>query len=158
MPRNELMEMLMTPHLRRVALTALPILLAGCVLHIGNDANGGFAGSVRESRGSAYEVRDRNRERLHGLQVGMSEADVDRVMGSESTWIDRQVGTIGNPYRTEGWTDADGEPVVVRFYYTTLRKRDDVIADDELTPVVLKRGQLAGWGDAFFQQIVAQKR
>jgi hypothetical protein len=133
------------------------LLLPSCVLHIGSEPDGD-SWSNREDRGTVYEVRDRNRHRLRELRVGMSEADVDKVMGTESTWIDRQYGTIGNPYKTDGWTDAGGEPVVVRYYYTMLRKRDGVISDDELTPVVLRRGQLAGWGEAYLARLESEPR
>ena len=35
------------------------------------------------------------------------------------------------------------------FYYTDLRERDDKITDDELTPVVLREGKVAGVGYEF---------
>jgi len=44
-----------------------------------------------------------------------------------------------NPMREERLLGADG-------YYTDLRERDDKITDDELTPVVLREGKLAGIG------------
>lgn len=136
------------------------LLLTGCVFHVGADSwdgDPGWSSGGRENRGKAYELRHDNRQRMRELQAGMSEADVDRVMGTESVWIDDAIGNVNNPYKTEGWTDPDGQPVTVRYYYTSLRKRDNIIADDELTPVVFKSGQVVGWGDSYFDRHGGQR-
>ena len=130
------------------------LLLAGCVFHVGADTweDGSAYASVFESRDKAHELRLDNRRRMRDLQTGMSEADVDRVMGTGSVWINDAIGEVANPYKTEGWTAADGQPMTARYYYTSLRKRDNIIDDDELTPVVLESGRVIGWGDSFFDR------
>lgn len=134
-------------------LPCLPtLLLAGCVFSIGGDSWDGPSASALESRDQAHDLRHDNRQRMRELQTGMSAEDVDRVMGSGSVWVNDAIGHVDNPFKTEGWIDTDGQPITVRFYYTSLRKRDNIIADDELTPVVFKSGQVVGWGDSFFER------
>ena len=38
--------------------------------------------------------------------------------------------------------------------YTDIKKDDNLITDNELTPIVLKDNQLIGWGWAFLSQLV----
>jgi hypothetical protein len=53
---------------------------------------------------------------------------------------------IPNPYRTEAIRAADGSDVEILYYYTDWKYGDGRITDDELTPLVLENGHLAGWG------------
>jgi hypothetical protein len=59
---------------------------------------------------------------------------------------------ISNPYKTEANRAADGAPVEILFYYTDQREADGAITDDELTPLVIEGGVLAGWGWNFLDQ------
>lgn len=103
------------------------VLLAGCV--------------------TTATVRADNRMRLNALSPGMSRDTVLAVMGESA---DRE---ITNPYRTESY-EAQGRRFTVLYYYTDLKKRDDAITDDELTPLVLVDGRLDGWGWGYWNSLV----
>lgn len=124
-------------------------------------------------------VRDQNRERLVGLSVGMTKAQVLEMMGTEtvqtytrsalpskkgSKTVSDEIRAlyrgkrISNPYRTEATRTADGVHVEVLFYYTDQREHDGAITDDELTPLVIEDGTLAGWGWSFLDQNVEKYR
>lgn len=89
------------------------------------------------------------------LNVGMTEPEVraafgDRVARGE---LGKDKGTlfVNNPYRTETVV-CQGETAKVLWYYTTTRCDNGQIADDELTPVLLADGKVAGWGHRFYDQ------
>jgi uncharacterized protein DUF3192 len=63
-----------------------------------------------------------------------------------------------NPMREERLVGVDGVEYEVLFYYTDLRERDDKITDDELTPVVLREGKVAGIGYRFLGERVPRYR
>jgi hypothetical protein len=97
-------------------------------------------------------MRDRNKRNLPQLSVGMSRLEVDQIMGTDTAG--GLLGTlhrasISNPYRIDTATGADRHEYEVLFYYTDVRKRDDVVTNDELTPVVLQHGKVIGWGNDF---------
>jgi len=73
------------------------------------------------------QLRDANKQ--NGAGGGLPEVLYGRVQYLQAR----------NPMREERLLGADG-------YYTDLRERDDKITDDELTPVVLREGKLAGIG------------
>jgi EAL domain-containing protein (putative c-di-GMP-specific phosphodiesterase class I) len=65
---------------------------------------------------------------------------------------------INNPFRTETSHTADGVHVEILLYYTDTLNVDGAITDDELTPVVIEGGVLAGWGWIFLDQNVEKYR
>ena len=126
---------------------------------------------------SAEGFRASNRENVERLTVGMPREDVISLMGTSTM---RPLGTEGsgavrteadtmgvqqvqipigargptlyNPMRTATY-DAGDDTWEVLLYYTRLVEDDGVITDEELTPVVLLNGYLAGvgwqyWNDA----------
>jgi hypothetical protein len=100
-------------------------------------------------------LRTQNAENIRKLTVGMRKEVVMQLMGTEPSkgvfmWID-------NPYRTETVTGQDGQIYEVLYYYTDLKKRDDKITDDELTPLVFTDGKLVGWGYPFLDRKVPPK-
>ncbi|MBY0400213.1 DUF3192 domain-containing protein [Myxococcota bacterium] len=124
-------------------------------------------------------VRAQNRERLSQLTVGMSKAEVLAVMGTESIQTYSRTALpsapfsqtipeankaryraerISNPYRTETSASAEGEFVELLFYYTDRQAADEGITNDELTPLVIENGKLAGWGWSFLDQNVEKYR
>jgi hypothetical protein len=97
-------------------------------------------------------MRDRNKHNLSQLSAGMSRPEVDQIMGTDTAG--GVLGTlhranISNPYRIEKVTGADRQEYEILFYYTDVKRRDDVVTDDELTPVVLHNGKVVGWGYDF---------
>ena len=100
-------------------------------------------------------LRTENAANINKLSVGMSQATVTELMGSEPAkglfyWVD-------NPVRSETLTDKDGKSYEVLYYYTDLKQRDDKITDDELTPLVFENGKLIGWGYPFLDRKVPPK-
>jgi len=80
------------------------------------------------------QLRDANKQ--NGAGGGLPEVLYGRVQYLQAR----------NPMREERLLGTDGQEYEVLFYYTDLRERDDKITDDELTPVVLREGKLAGIG------------
>ena len=124
-------------------------------------------------------VRAQNREGLSQLSVGMPKADVLRVMGTETiqtytrpalpsgkgtsripdrTEMHFRDTLINNPYRTETSHTADGTFVEILLYYTDRQSADHAITNDELTPLIIEGGLLAGWGWSYLEQNVQKYR
>lgn len=121
---------------------------------------------------SAINFRERNRENLDKLRVGMTRDEVIDLMGigEEHQLIGSETqGPIGtgrdtmgvmsvriptgnnapvlyNPQRSEIYQGADGSTWEVLFYYTHVVRDDGMVTDDELTPLVLRDDTLTGWG------------
>lgn len=103
-------------------------------------------------------ARTANRTKLIQLQVGMDRDVVLRTMGTTPVKIrdgSSVVGTVNNPYRNEMY-QASGHRFEVIYYYTDMKSRDGGIADDELTPLVLKDGILDGWGWSYLRDVSAK--
>ncbi|MDT8436972.1 MAG: DUF3192 domain-containing protein, partial [Gemmatimonadota bacterium] len=122
-------------------------LVAGAGLSLAAGCAGGFE-----------YVQSESRVRLFRLEAGMPADSVRAVMGTEPMKYDRgifQAGEIPNPWDEESHV-IRGESVDILYYVTHVREPDGRIADDELTPLVLVQGRLAGWGwpflDAFAER------
>lgn len=102
---------------------------------------------------SLDSARATNREHLNALSVGMSRADVLRVMGTKTITTRERPKTVTNPYRTESY-ESHGQRIEVVYYYTDLKRADGAITDDELTPIVLVDGKVDGWGWGYWQDLV----
>lgn len=103
-------------------------------------------------------IRTTNRSRLLNLRASMSRGDVLKVMGTETKTYHRTdsvLETMNNPYRTEMYKSGEHQFEIL-YYYTDVKKRDDAITDDELTPLVLKDGLLDGWGWSYLTDVAAK--
>jgi hypothetical protein len=123
----------------RQTLFLLPLIVCGCT-------SGGYVDRWDQ-------IRTQNRESLNRLTVGITKEQALSIMGTETyevEWGRR----INNPYRTETIRTKDGEPVLLVFYYTDVKARDDAVTDDELTPLVFEDGSLVGWGWSYLDQNV----
>lgn len=119
---------------------------------------------------TAEGFRAMNRENMSRLGIGMPREEVISIMGTHSmrplgtessgavrtaedtlgvTQVQIPIGAQGpslfNPMRTGMYGQAE-QTWEVLFYYTRLADDDGVVTDDELTPVVLRDGYLAGIG------------
>lgn len=101
-----------------------------------------------------------NRENLLKLSLGMTKEEVINIMpkgkktvipfaGPYTGLIGRGI-TVNNPYRSEVLQGKD-KKFEVLYYVTDIKKDDDAITDDELTPFVFDNGKLIGWGWSFLQ-------
>lgn len=100
---------------------------------------------------SGAALQQQNRIRLGGLQVGMGRAGVLEHMGYATARTDFRV--VKNPYHIDTYT-VPGHRIEVLWYVTETKQEGDGIAPDEVTPVVLVDGRLAGWGWPFWRQLV----
>ena len=111
-------------------------------------------------------LREANKQNLAKLKVGHTRLEVESIMGEaraggglpEVLFGRVQYLQARNPMREERLVGADGLEYEVLFYYTDLRERDDKITDDELTPVVLQDGKVAGIGYGFLAPRAAKYR
>lgn len=101
------------------------------------------------------KIITRNRESLARLSLGMTKAEVLQTMGTK-TILPYAARRINNPYRIETLKGKDGKMHEVLFYYTDIKKDDTNITDDELTPIVLTDGLVAGWGWSFLNANVTK--
>ena len=108
-----------------------------------------------------------NRQNLLRLSVGMTKNEALNVMGTDTktarvvlhrygNWGATPVENIiiNNPYKNEILRGKDDKAFEVIYYVTDVRKTDDNISDDELTPLIFDNGKLMGWGWSFLQDNV----
>jgi uncharacterized protein DUF3192 len=103
------------------------------------------------------QLREANKRNLQRVVLGHTRMEVESIMGDaraggglpEVVFGRVQYLAAKNPMREEHIVGADGAEYDVLFYYTDLKERDDKITDDELTPVVLRDGKVAGIGYRF---------
>lgn len=96
-------------------------------------------------------VQSESRAKLFRLEPGMTKDQVLEAMGTEPMEYNRgmfRTGAIPQPWDAEDHV-VGGESVEILYYVTNIRSADGEIADDELTPLVLVEGRLAGWGWPF---------
>lgn len=106
--------------MRQLGILLAMLIICGCATH-------------------AESVRTENRENLLRLTVGMKKFEVLQIMGTQT------YETINNPYKVETPRGDNGELYEVLFYHTELKNKDDLIEDDELTPIVFLDNRLIGW-------------
>lgn len=116
-----------------------------------------FAALLLFSCASLDDARVANRSKLVNLSHGMSRADVLRVMGTAPMQVhdSDNMSTVNNPYRTEMY-NAESVRIEIIYYYTDIKRADNAITDDELTPLVLKDGVLDGWGWSYLNDTAAK--
>jgi len=135
--------------------------------------------SVTQSAGG---FRAENRSNLERLTTGMSRSQVISIMGTQSA--PRPMGTetsgqarterdtmgvtqvqiltgssapaLYNPMRT-GTYETSQHTWEVLFYYARLVEDDGMVSEDELEPVVLRDGFLAGVGWEYWKEIAGQE-
>ena len=104
---------------------------------------------------SPEQLQTQNRDNLTQLSVGMTKKAVIDRMGTEYAEDFDADGMyrINNPYTSEvilGKKDR----FEVLYYQTSQQKRDRIIAENELTPVVFEKDKCIGWGWNFLHQII----
>lgn len=83
-------------------------------------------------------LRESNREKIAQLQLGMSKAQVEAIMGSAG-FMD-----VKQPYRREVF-ESNGRAYEVLYYYTDFIQ-DYQPMDTGMTPVVIREGKFIGAG------------
>ncbi|MBP9854502.1 MAG: DUF3192 domain-containing protein [Candidatus Omnitrophica bacterium] len=105
------------------------------------------------------QVTAPNRKNLLKLVISMPKEEALNVMGTKSFMaggfdffeFKRVTETVvTNPYRSEILQGKD-KTLEVIYYVTDVKRNDNAVTDDELTPLVFDNGKLIGWGWSFLQ-------
>ena len=80
-----------------------------------------------------------------GVRVGMTRQEVVQTMLDEVQLL-QMSGRVTNPYATRFVKNPDEESLEVMYYYTGMKKGDDLVTEDELVPIILKDDAVVGWG------------
>jgi hypothetical protein len=96
-----------------------------------------------------------NRARLQLITLGMSKEDVLKAMDSNAKAEMKNGKILSNPYKTEAVINAEGTTVEVLYYYTESVSVDEV-GEDKLTPVVISKGKVTGWGIEYLDKLVGK--
>jgi hypothetical protein len=122
-------------------------------------------GCATLSQENTETFRKANQDHLKKLQIGMTKDVVFGTMGTHAVsrcvhaagGICLEFETIDNPHRRSDlmvdgkryevlYYYTDDEERDLRYYYQELKRHDNELRDDQLTPVLLENGKLVGWG------------
>ena len=102
---------------------------------------------------------------LRQVKIGMSRQEVVSLMGDHTViGYEMEKGKedaytpiiLRNPYRLETLKVQD-KTFEAAFYYTQVKQADDIITDEELTPLVFQAGRLIGQGWPFLKELLKRK-
>jgi len=96
-----------------------------------------------------------NRARLQFITLGMQKEDVLKAMDSNAKAKMKDGKILSNPYKTEAVVNIEGTTVEVLYYYTELVTIMDV-GEDKLTPVVITKGKVTGWGKTYLKSLTGK--
>ncbi|WP_051202127.1 DUF3192 domain-containing protein [Ferrimonas senticii] len=108
-----------------LAAATLALGLSGCVISV-ND------GDWDADNTPWSKIEKQNRQQLELVEVGMTQRQVFSIMGTAD--FNEMVQT-------------DAGAIQVLYFRTQHRSSDGETSKDECTPLVLKDGKVAGWGD-----------
>mgnify|MGYP001306183505 CR=1 FL=1 len=94
-----------------------------------------------------------NRARLQFITLGMSKDDVLAAMDSNAKAKMKDGRILSNPYKTEAVVSLEGTTVEVLYYYTEMITEKD-IGIDKLTPIVITKGKVTGWGEDYLNSLI----
>lgn len=95
-------------------------------------------------------MRDANRRAITTVELGMSKAQVDTIMGNRSA-ADSIYGRYENPFKRETIKGLDGRTYDVLFYYT--QQIGEKPIETGLTPIVFLEGKVVGIGWSYLDGI-----
>ena len=93
-----------------------------------------------------------NRARLQFITLGMTKNEVLKAMDSNVKAKMKDGRILSNPYKTEAMVSLEGTTVEILYYYTEMLSIDDVNSKG-LTPVVLSKGKVTGWGKKYLESL-----
>ena len=130
-----------------------------------------LAGCATLSQENTAQFRIDNQEHLRQLTPGMTKDVVLATMGiapvsrclRSTGGICHEFETIDNPYRRSYFVAGhkhyevlyyytDDQKRELGYYYQQLKRQESEVGDDQLTPVLLENGKLAGWGKDFVDE------
>ena len=128
-------------------------LLCGCV-SIAKDT------SPQEVSSALMKGMSRRFLSLRQVRIGMSKNEIRSVLGDKvvvgyetTSEVSGQYKpiTVNNPYRVEQ-IEKHGKKYNISYYLVGIRKQDDIVADDELVPLVFLGNKLVGMGWDYFHK------
>ena len=105
---------------------------------------------------SVESVTAPTRQRLLKLSIGMDKGDALKLMGTRTMKVKTDIlhsVVINNPYRSEILQGKD-KTLEVYYYVTDDKYDDNIIRDNDLTPLVFGDGKLMGWGQNFVKDLI----
>ena len=94
-----------------------------------------------------------NRARLQFITLGMAKEDVLKAMDSNAKAKMKDGRILSNPYKTEAVINIEGTTVEVLYYYSELVNVKE-IGEEKLTPIVLTKGKVSGWGKEYLNKFI----
>ena len=96
-----------------------------------------------------------NRARLQFITLGMQKDEVLKAMDSNAKAKMKDGRILSNPYKTEAVVNLEGTTVEVLYYYTEMFTINEV-GEDKLTPVVITKGKVTGWGKDYLSSLTGK--
>lgn len=133
--------------------------MSGCIFIAdgnGHWEKGSCSNGIEYKSPELVELRQANTSAIASrLNIGMTEPEVraafiERVARAE-LGKDKGILQVNNPYRTETVYCQD-KVAKVLWYYSAVKRDNDRIDQDELTPVLIVDDRVAGWGQRFYEQ------
>jgi hypothetical protein len=106
------------------------------------------------------DLRAYNKLNLASIELGMSKQEVIKFMRSsckiqtyyvtegESKSQERNI--VSNPCRRDLYKNLIGNKVEILWYYTTKKNNNNYVEANEMTPIVLEKNKVIGFGWIFF--------
>jgi len=91
------------------------------------------------------ELLRQNNENLARLNLGMPKPELVQLMTECSTRVKGK--SFSNPFKIDAWQKGP-DTYEVMYYLTRRYQKFTPVRESQTTPVVLKNGQVVGWGRA----------
>jgi len=92
-----------------------------------------------------------------GVMLGMTRQEVIQVMLDDVQQL-QMSGMVTNPFKTRFFRNVDGATLEVMYYYTGMKRGDDRVTREEVTPVILKDDAVVGWGWEALQEMTGKRQ
>ncbi|MFA6350414.1 MAG: DUF3192 domain-containing protein [Candidatus Omnitrophota bacterium] len=97
-----------------------------------------------------YDTLKPNRDNLGKLSIGMTKEQVLDLMGTKPFVCNNM--TIANPFRVS-MLQGSSQMYEVLYYVVKVVTDDNIIDENELIPLILVDGKLAGWGWDYLENV-----
>ncbi len=124
----------------------------------------GCASVAQMETPSVSVLEEKSLTNIDRVHIGMTSEEVANLMGDQLKIGYKETEpnsgmiediTITNPYKTENLKVKNKDYQIV-YYYTMVKHADNMITNDELTPVIFKDGQVVGKGENFLLKLRRQ--
>ncbi|MFT5386938.1 MAG: hypothetical protein ACI9E5_000055 [Candidatus Omnitrophota bacterium] len=121
--------------------------------------------STQKSTAQIFREEPKAIAKIDYVFIGMTKDEVKGVLGEKlrigylrSQGDDKVLKaiTLDSPYKSESFKGSTGSYDVL-YYYTHVKRADNIIAEDEMTPLVFEEGKLIGKGWDFLFRLKENK-